>query len=186
MPKRRRNKNQGCCLVSPIIWPFRLLEGLFKALSGLAIVQTKPVKRQTIQRNVSPLAQSKAERFVKVSPVRVNNPHQPSVSVSISYENGQSIFLKDAQQYKSKEGGVAPSVPFMHYWPTYRDMDGAQLRWYFFWRTQIRKDNYLPTDLSYIFVHIYEILNLVEIPDPEQAANRIKVLWQAYRGVYPQ
>ena len=74
----------------------------------------------------------------------------------------------------------------MHYWPTYRDMNASQQRWYFYWRTQARSGNYLPTDLSYIFVHIYEILNLVEIPDPIQAANRIKVLWQAYRGIYHQ
>ena len=74
----------------------------------------------------------------------------------------------------------------MHYWPTYRDMNASQQRWYFYWRTQARSGIFLPTDLSYIFVHIYEILNLVEIPDPIQAANRIKVLWQAYRGIYHQ
>lgn len=45
--------------------------------------------------------------------------------------------------------------------------------------------NTLSSDLSYIFVHVYEILNLVETPDPIQAAERIRILWLAYREKYP-
>ena len=137
MPKRSRNTNQGCCLVSLFTWPFRLLEYLINVLSGQTTVRTPTVKRQTIQRNGQPLAQSKTERFVEVSPVRSNNTHQSSVSVSISYESGQTIFLKDAQKVKNKEGDVADPAPFMHYWPTYRDMNTSQQRWYFYWLSLI-------------------------------------------------
>ena len=69
---------------------------------------------------------------------------------------------KGCTEVKSVEGEVASPALFMHYWPTYRDMNNMQ-RWYFYWRTQARKGNYLPTDLSYTFVHVYEILNLVEM-----------------------
>ena len=130
--------------------------------------------------------QSSENRFVDVSPGRSRKPSQPAVSVSISYESTATIFLKEIQKYRNREGDLASPIPFTHYWPTYRDMNTSQQRWYFYWRSQVRKGNYLPIDLSYIFLHIYEILNLVEIPNPIQAANRIKILWQAYRGIYPQ
>jgi hypothetical protein len=129
---------------------------------------------------------SSENRFVDVTPVRSREPYQPSVGVSISYESTATIFLKEIQKYRNREGDLASHVPFMHYWPTYRDMNASQQDWYFYWRSQARKGNYLPTDSSYIFLHIYEILNLVEIPNTIQAANRIKILWQAYRGYYPQ
>jgi hypothetical protein len=186
MPKRSRSTNQSCCLVSVFLWPFRLLENLINALRGQTKVHTPPSKRSIVQNNVQSQGQSKEGRFVGVSPVRSNNSNKPSFNVSISYESNQTIFLKEAQKFRNIEGDSASHIPFMHYWPTYRDMNASQQRWYFYWRTQARSGNYLPTDLSYIFVHIYEILNLVEIPDPIQAANRIKVLWQAYRGIYHQ
>ena len=65
-------------------------------------------------------------------------------------------------------------------------MNAAQQRWYFYWRAQVRRGNFLPTDLSYIFVHVYELLNLVELADPTQAASRVKLLWQSYRSQHPQ
>ncbi len=65
-------------------------------------------------------------------------------------------------------------------------MDTAQQRWYFYWRSQVRRNNYLPTDLSYIFVHVYELLDLVEMPDPVQAASRLWVLWHRYRTQLPK
>jgi len=162
------------------------LENLIKALRGQTKVHTPPSKRSIVQNNVQSQGQSKEGRFDEVSPARSNNSNKPSFNVSISYESNQTIFLKEAQKFRNIEGDSASHIPFMHYWPTYRDMNASQKRWYFYWRTQARSGNYLPTDLSYIFVHIYEILNLVEIPDPIQAANRIKVLWQAYRGIYHQ
>jgi len=64
-------------------------------------------------------------------------------------------------------------------------MSGPQQQWYFYWRSQARRGIFLPTDLSYIFVHVYEILNLVEVADPIQAADRIRTLWLTYRPTYP-
>jgi hypothetical protein len=133
---------------------------------------------------IQPQIRSQEERFAEVIPVGTSCVAQPSIGIAITYEDSRSIFLKDAQKFKSVEGDIASPATFVHYWPTYRDMNPMQQRWYFYWRTQARRGNYLPTDLSYIFVHIYEILNLVEISDPVQAADRIRALWQAYRKTY--
>lgn len=121
-------------------------------------------------------------RFVEIMPGGQEERSRPTVTVSISYETGATKFLKDAQQYHKRTEWPTEHVPFMHYWPTYDAMGAAQQRWYFYWRSQIRQGNFLPTDLSYIFVHVYELLNLVEVADPVQAASRLWILWQKYRA----
>lgn len=192
MPKRSSNSNSGCCLIALFTWPFKLLESLINELSG----QPRTISKRTNVRQASPVksrnntqisnVQAGGDRFVEVTPVRNSSAYQSGISVSVTYESSQTVFVKEAQKYRSKEENAATPVPFMHYWPTYRDMNAAQQRWYFFWRAQVRRENYLPTDLSYIFVHVYELLNLVELPEPLQAASRIKILWQTYRKTYPQ
>jgi hypothetical protein len=65
-------------------------------------------------------------------------------------------------------------------------MNSDQQQWYFYWRSHVRRGEFLPTDLSYIFVHVYELLNLVELPDVTQTAARLKAIWQAYRSQHPK
>jgi hypothetical protein len=184
MPKRSRKSNQGCCLFSLVLWPFQLLENLVNSLNLSGINQKhqptprKKVKSRTVQKGEN------AGRFVDVIPAGTQK-FVPSFGVSITYENRGISFVNEAQKFRNKSATSADHVPFKCYWPTYRDMNDPQQQWYFYWRSQIRRDNYLPTDLSYIFVHTYEILNLVETPDPGQAAARIRSLWLTYRETYP-
>ena len=184
MPKRRKKSNQGCCLVSLVLWPFQLLESLVNSLSS-PNVTSRP---QTTQRKkIAPANTSKTtstDRFVDVTPAG-RQSYTPSTGVTITYENRGSSFVKEAQKLRNKRENFANHVPFKCYWPTYSDMNGWQQQWYFYWRSWARQDKFHPTDLSYIFVHVYEILNLVETPDPIQAAERIRTLWLAYRGKYP-
>lgn len=178
---RRSKKSQGCCLTSLVLWPVQLVEDLINSVAGTAAT----VKPQPSQPKVKPTVQSNREiatdRFVDVIP---GSSTAPSIRFTITYEDGKTTFLKKAQKLKSKEGSPASHIPFKCYWPTYGDMNSFQQNWYFYWRSQARRGNYLPTDLSYIFLHTYEILNLVEILDPVQAANRIRTLWLAYRPIY--
>ena len=182
MPKRSRNKNQGCCLVSMVLWPFQVLDNLINSIRG----SKTSVKSQPAQSKNRSIIQSNktisTDRFVDVIP---GNSTAPSIQFTITYEDGKTTFLKNAQKLRSKEGGPVNHVPFKCYWPTYGDMNASQQQWYFYWRAQARRGNFLSTDLSYIFVYVYETLNLVEVPDPIHAANRLRILWLAYRKTYP-
>ena len=209
MPQSKKKNDSGCCLVSILVWPIKLLERLIDEVIGKPAPATPTSRRRVIpntpqqqnqiqmppqspsgpskpQIQIQPQSQPQRERFVEVSPAGTSQTAKPSIGITITYEDSRSIFVKDAQKFKSVEGEVASPASFKHYWPTYRDMNPAQQRWYFYWRTQARRGNYVPTDLSYIFVHVYEILNLVEISDPVQAATRIRDLWQAYRGTHAE
>ena len=97
-----------------------------------------------------------------------------------------SKFEKDIAKYIDKEGKEVPHVPFMQYWATYDGMDRAQKEWYFYWRSQVRKNNYLSTDLSYIFVHIYELLNDYGWKRPQDGYDQLVKLWVTYRTQHPQ
>ena len=145
-----------------------------------------PPSKQTVTPISSRGASSSSDRFVEILPGGQADTRSSRVTVSVSYETGGTRFLKEAQHFHDRVETSAEPVPLMEYWPTYNSMSAAQQRWYFYWRSQARQSNYLPADLSYIFIHVYELLNLVEIPDPVQAAGRLWVLWQKYRGQQPK
>ena len=95
-------------------------------------------------------------------------------------------FVKDMKQFEHKEGKKAEFVPFMQYYPTYSSMDKQQKEWYFYWRSQIRKGIYLDTDLSYIFVHIYELLSGYGMSNADDGYKQLLELWENYRKEYPK
>ena len=97
-----------------------------------------------------------------------------------------SNFAKDMAELEDKIGDKAPFVPFMQYWPSYDSMNRQQKNWYFYWRTQVRQSVYLKTDLSYIFVHIYELLSGFGWKNPEDGYNQLLALWTTYRAEHPK
>lgn len=60
-------------------------------------------------------------------------------------------------------------------------MSPEQLRWYFYWRSEVRQGRYPATDLSYIFVHVYEALACIGFDTPQAAYERLVALWERYR-----
>lgn len=126
------------------------------------------------------------ERFVEIRPGSGKSQHAGGVSISLHFDTPRTSFLTEAERYHGREDRVSEPVPFIRYWPTYAAMNEQQQRWYFYWRSQVRQNRYLPTDLSYIFLHVYETLSLVENPDPAVAAEHIWQLWQEYRGQHPK
>ena len=101
------------------------------------------------------------------------------------HENyGAQRFIKDALKYVARREKSAVFVPFMCYWPTYDSMTPDQRKWYFYWRGQVRGGQYLETDLSYIFVHVYELINNVGVEDGVDGYTQLFKLWTAYRTKY--
>lgn len=74
----------------------------------------------------------------------------------------------------------------MSYWSTYEAMDKAQQKWYFFWRAEFRQGTVQKTDLSYLFINIYETLHLVGFNNANEAFEYLKRLWQSYRELHPK
>ncbi|MEI2395659.1 MULTISPECIES: TerB N-terminal domain-containing protein [Paenibacillus] len=96
----------------------------------------------------------------------------------------ESQFVQRARELADHKEPAALFVPFKSYWPTYGHMTGAQSRWYFFWRDEVRQGRYPKTDLSYIFLHIYELINGVGWDEPQDGCRQLGLLWEAYRDMY--
>ncbi|WNS45114.1 TerB N-terminal domain-containing protein [Paenibacillus sp. MMS20-IR301] len=93
-------------------------------------------------------------------------------------------FVHRARELAEHKEPAALFVPFKSYWPTYGHMTGAQSRWYFFWRDEVRQGRYPKTDLSYIFLNVYELLNGVGWDEPLDGCRQLNLLWEAYRDQY--
>ncbi|PKM62683.1 MAG: hypothetical protein CVU97_04100 [Firmicutes bacterium HGW-Firmicutes-21] len=93
-------------------------------------------------------------------------------------------FLQQAIFYADKAAEPAQHIPFSCYWPTYDVMSDAQLKWYFYWREQVRNNEYPQTALSYIFIYIYELINEVGTKNSEDGFVKLCTIWNEYRAAY--
>ncbi|MDQ1252752.1 MAG: TerB protein, partial [Euryarchaeota archaeon] len=142
-------------------------------------------KNTSVSNGVTDIVVPGEQEYKQSIPVKPSYASE-SVKVSISIENTSNTkFFIDMKKNASREGKTAAFVPFMAYWPTYDSMNGAQQAWYFYWRSQIRQGNYLDTDLSYIFVLIYELLSGIGWQDPQEGYQKLMQLWAAYRKKFP-
>ncbi|WP_458460098.1 TerB N-terminal domain-containing protein [Paenibacillus sp.] len=99
--------------------------------------------------------------------------------------SSEKRFVEEARQWAEMEGDVSPWVPFMSYWPTYGVMNETQRKWYMYWRKEVRQGRYPDTDLSYLFVHIYELINGIGWQNPQDGYDQLKELWVNYRERLP-
>lgn len=100
--------------------------------------------------------------------------------------SSEKRFVEEARQLIEVEGEQVPWVPFMSYWPTYGVMNEAQRKWYMYWRTEVRQGRFPDTDLSYLFIHIYELINGIGWQKPLEGYDQLKQLWMNYRERLPQ
>jgi len=106
--------------------------------------------------------------------------------IGISFTSHESSFVKQAQKLVNHKERSARFVPFQQYWPQYHNMTTQQRKWYFYWRSKVRKGTYPDTDLSYIFVHVYELINNVGVQNKMNGYEQLRQLWLNYREQYPK
>ena len=132
---------------------------------------------------------SAANLFHPVDPARVDEddddvpvpPRRSEIEVSST-----DVFLEQAREYVNRTETAAAPVSYQEYQPTYALMNARQKQWYFYWRTQLRQGNRLTIDLSYLDVHIYEVINLVGFQSPQEAFEYLEGLWRYYRKLHPE
>lgn len=95
-------------------------------------------------------------------------------------------FRKAALIYYDYKCPKCDFVSFYSYKPQYSQMTAEQKKYYFYWRDEVRRKRYIKTDYSYIYLYVYEILNLPEKCDAESGLNLLCELWSAYRGTLPR
>lgn len=126
-------------------------------------------------------------------------PAFPSAEAS-SISSSSSVSSYDGVRYYSREQQFvirarelawhveqeSPFIPFKSYWPTYDNMSPAQWKWYFYWREEVRSGRYPDSDLSYLFLYMYELINGIGWNNPAQGWQLLNSVWNAYRQRFPK
>lgn len=125
-----------------------------------------------------------------IQPDTVYHPHHPLIrevrlrpwrSSFHFYER----FCATAARLFDLKGEPCDKVSFFSYMPQYDQMNRAQLGWYLYWRDRVRMGEYLDTDYSYIFLYLFEIINLPDRIPPKEGQKQLCRIWKRYREEYP-
>ena len=112
---------------------------------------------------------------------------QTAHPVMMTGSSSSEGFIREARKLAGLGGASrAAHVPFAVYWPKHSDMSVAQRSWYFHLRGKMRRGEYPETDLSYLFVRTYELVNLIACEDACDAYRQLMDIWRHYREKYPR
>ncbi|MCH3951184.1 MAG: TerB N-terminal domain-containing protein [Acidaminococcus sp.] len=96
------------------------------------------------------------------------------------YDYPPAAFLKEARAAVDYEDDTAYPWPCRHYFPTYASLTDAELRGYFGWRTRFRKGGTEEAPTTFVFLHIYELLNQVGTENVEDGLRKLRRIDQVY------
>lgn len=94
-------------------------------------------------------------------------------------------FRKAALIYYDFKTPKSDFVPFYSYQPQYSQLNSEQKNFYFYWRDCVRRGKYIKTDYSYLYLYVYEILNLPEKTPANEGVKILAALWREYRRQLP-
>lgn len=95
-------------------------------------------------------------------------------------------FRKAALLYFDCPGEKCDFAQFYSYMPQYSQLNKAQKSYYFYWRQEMRNGRFIKTDYSYLYLYVYEIINLPDVIEPEKGVKLLCRLWREYRKALPR
>ncbi len=88
--------------------------------------------------------------------------------------------------YDYRPTARAEFVQFYSYMPQYSQLTPGQKAYYFFWRGEMQRGRFIKTDYSYVYLYVYEILNLPDKIPPSEGIMLLCRLWREYRKSLPR
>ena len=113
------------------------------------------------------------------------------VTVSSRHREEDTSVTKEAEKSHNSRSILDPDVsfspvPYISFIPQYHNMSSDQVKFYLWWRENIRLGRAPKTDTAYIVLYIYEIPNLPHIIPPDEGMKTIAFLWTTYRTSVPR
>jgi len=96
------------------------------------------------------------------------------------------LFVKQGEFMKDFEDSFVFEGECQRYYPTYQQLSDKELRGYFSWRADVRRGNVKQTSLSFAFLYIYELLNLIGAENPEHAFSTLCNFRKEYVAIDPR
>ncbi|MCL1884916.1 MAG: TerB N-terminal domain-containing protein [Defluviitaleaceae bacterium] len=98
--------------------------------------------------------------------------------------NEARLFYKQAKFMEDFADDYESHAEFSLHSPCFQRMGYERLRTYFTWRTIVRRGNFPDTNLSYIFLYIYELLACIGASGPAEALAGLVRVQNAYAEKY--
>lgn len=122
-------------------------------------------------------------------PAAVRLPPMLRTARSLEISSGQIwqsrevIFLKQAKLLVQYEDDFAFQGTVRCYYPTYQALSDSELRGYFAWRSALRRGEVRKTSLSFAFLYIYELINLIGVDSPSEGYQKLVDFRDSYGSV---
>lgn len=124
-----------------------------------------------------------ASRLDSYVPKEILDMQKIATSYDAYTHSMQWLFYTQGKAMESFEDDYEYSGEFVKYFPTYQSLNTRQLRGYFSWRTRVRQGDIRKTLLSFVFLYIYELLNMIGVSSPQEGFDRLKELQTAYAQI---
>jgi hypothetical protein len=104
----------------------------------------------------------------------------------VFYEQAKLVesFTENTNYLEKYTSDTMIEIGFKRFFSTYEEMSIEQLKCYFSWRSDIRKNLFPKARLSYIYIHANELINKIGVEDSDDGLNKLTNLWKAYRFEY--
>ena len=179
------------------ILPPKKSRGKFKQDTEATLIELEPVSDEKPSSAVSiipPKSQHKSTynqstQKYEARPICSYSPENPFIqNVNVWLWPSKFTFYErfhsDAERNFDKTSDECQHIKFFSYMPQYIQLDELQLKWYFWWRENVRNGVFLATDYSYILLYVYEIINLPERIPAGNGVGMMCDVWLAYREMY--
>ena len=94
--------------------------------------------------------------------------------------SSDSLFMRERAALLDRDAFEVPFVPFYSYSPRYSQLTKPQLRYYLWWRHNVRNGVYLKTEVSYMMLYAYELAASYEDEDIDAALKNLCALISNY------
>ncbi len=164
------------------------------------IVAPQDQKRSSSQFNDSKLTHSQDSVITKFIPPKSDavfapkhvlfeyspqNPFIKSVRVLADKPDSRifvtdNLFMRERRALLDRTVKESPFIPFYSYAPRYSQLTKPQLKWYLWWRENVRAGNFMKTDQSYIMLYAYELAASEDGEDKQKALESLCALLTHY------
>ena len=132
---------------------------------------------EPIPKTSSPMQQPTPEKIREMRSISGLDEKGTRSMESLFYHQGlfMADFVDDFHEYED----------FVRYYPTYQTLTDRQLRGYFTWRADVRRQKYEKAPTAYAFLYCYELINMIGFCQPMDAFLALKQFYAAYLPIEP-
>ena len=139
------------------------------------VLEPQPLQTQNVYQDTPlPFGERRSPEPAADLPDRIRQMKSMYEYGSGSFQQKCRNFFRQGMFMKDYEDDQPWSGSFFHYFPTYHDLNDAQLRGYFTWRTNVRKGRFLPIPSSAAYIYVYELLNGIGTDSLQESLTKLQ------------